>query len=290
MSNLLRSAKSGGDWTANDLLAYNIIVSAQTSEEFYGRPLPPITSLDPNLLFGTLSTPGLSDETYRFLQHLDLVSRPNLDQESAIHDFTRQMLRALGYEKRGLLRSRYAVPLLVCGDSNRSEQIDICLVQGSCTILLVVQEDKDLLNPEAQIIAEAIATFQYNNHIRVRSGESELDSMTIPCISMIGTLPTFYLVPVTRNLSDAVAASQHPLSPTVVQKCVVTSNSLGLSEGMKNRDFRQVALQHYAAFRTLAEAHWSAFMLPVKMETSGPVKSDRQSDVAGIIRTVTLVG
>jgi hypothetical protein len=49
----------------------------------------------------------------------------------------------LGYEKRGLLlRSRYAIPLLISGDSNQSAQTDVCLVQGSSTILLVVQEDK----------------------------------------------------------------------------------------------------------------------------------------------------
>ena len=172
------------------------------------------------------------------------------------------MLRALGYEKRGIiLRSRYVVPLLTCGDSNRSEQIDTCLIQCPSTIiLLAVQEDKEVLNVherEAQIIAEAIATFQYNNRIRTRSGESELDSMTIPCISMIGALPIFYLAPVTRELSEAVATSQCPLSSTVVQKCVVTSNNLRLSEGMETPDFRQVSLQHYAAFRTLAETHWS---------------------------------
>ena len=107
-------------------------------------------------------------------------------------------------------------------------------------------------------------------NVKAMRNESELDSMTIPCISMIGALPIFYLVPVTRELSDAVATFQYPLSSTVVQKCVVTSNNLRLSEGMETPDFRQVSLQHYAAFRTLAETHWSTSMIPVEMETSGP--------------------
>ena len=272
MANLIRSAKSGSDWTTNDLLAYNIRVSPQSPDKFYDQPLPTVgslSSLDPNLLSGTLGTQGLSDETYRLLQYVDLASRANSGQESAIDDFAREILRTLGYEKRGLLlRSRYAIPLMISGDPKRLAQTVVCLVQGSSTILLVVQEDKTTVSvrdPEPQVIAEAIATFQCNNRIRARLGEPERNSMTIPCITMIGTRPIFYLVPVTRELSEAVASAQYPLSSTVVKKCVVASNSRRLSEGMESPDFRQVALQHYTAFRTLAEAHWSAFMIPSDM-------------------------
>lgn len=174
-------------------------------------------------------------------------------------------MRALGYEKRGLLRSRCAIPLLIGGDPNRSAQTAVCLVQFSSTIILVVQGHKTTVDTEPQVIAEAIATFQCNNRTRARLGEPELDSMTIPCIAMIGTRPIFYLVPVTRELSEAVATVEYPLSPTMVKKCVVASNSRSLSEGMDTPDFRQLALRHYTAFRTLAEAHWSAFTIPVEM-------------------------
>jgi hypothetical protein len=273
MANLIRSAKSGSDWTANDLQTYNIKVSSQSPDSFYGTPLPATTdlsSLDPHLVSGTLSTPGLSDETFRLLQYLDLASRANAGQESAIDDFAREILRMLGYESRGvLLRSRYAIPLLICGDPNRSAQTDVSLVQGSTTILLVVQEDKTTISardPEPQVIAEAIATFQCNNRTRARLAQPELDSMTIPCITMIGTRPIFYLVPVTRELSEAVATGQYPLSPTVVKKCVVASNSRRLSEGMESPDFRQISLRHYTAFRTLAKAHWSTFVISAGME------------------------
>jgi len=81
---------------------------------------------------------------------------------------------------------------------------------------------------------------------------------------MIGTRPIFYLVPVTRELSEAVATAQYPISPTMVKRCVAASNKRCL-KGMETPDFRQVALQHYYAFRTLAEAHWSAFMIPAEM-------------------------
>jgi len=123
-------------------LAYNIRVSSQSPDQFYGQPLPTVEGLsgiDSNLLSGTLDTQGLSDETYRLLQYLDLASGAYSGQESAIEDFAREILRALGYEKRGLvLRSRYAIPLLISGDPNRSAQSGVCLVQGSSIILLAV--------------------------------------------------------------------------------------------------------------------------------------------------------
>ncbi|KAH9992749.1 hypothetical protein BJV74DRAFT_877853 [Russula compacta] len=203
MAHLIRSPKSGSDWTTNDLLAYNIRVSSQSPHNFYGIPLPPVASLndlDPDLVSGTLSTQGLKDET------------------------------------RGLLRSRYAIPLLISGDPNRSAQTGVTLIHGSSTILLVVQEDKTIVSardPEAQVIAEAIATFQYNNRTRARL---------------------------------AVAIAEYPTNPKVVKECVVASNSRRLSEGMESVDFRQVALQHYTAFRTLAESQWSAFIFPKEME------------------------
>lgn len=188
---------------------------------------------------------------------MDLASTADAGQESAIYDFARETLRVLGYERRGLLRSRYAIPLLICDDPNRSAQTDVTLINGSSIILLVVQEDETTFSaryPEAQVIAGAIATFQYNNRTRARLGQCELDTMTIPCITMIGTRPIFYLVPVTQGLSQAVATAQYPTNPTVVKKCVVASNSGRLSEGMETVDFRQVAIQHYTAFRTLAES------------------------------------
>jgi hypothetical protein len=271
MANLIRSAKSCSDWTTNELLAYNIRVSTQTSYGFYGQPVPTVASLscDRYLLSGTLETQGLSDETYRLLQYIDLASRANSGQESAIDDFAREILRALGYEKRGLiLRSRYATPLLVGGDLIRPAQAGVCLIQDSSTILLVVQGDTNVLDVrdhEPQVIAKAIAAFQCNNRTRARLGEPEDHPMVIPCIAMIGTRPIFYLVPVTQELSEAVATAQYPLRPTTVRKCVVTSNSRRLSEGMETPEFRQLALRHFAAFRTLAEGYWSAFLIPMDM-------------------------
>src|ERR1700722_2969849 len=127
----------------------------------------------------------------------------------------------------------YPLQLLrtLCGEMNRSAQTDVCLVQGTSTILPVVQEDKITTNqrdPEAQVIAEAIAAFQHNNRDRERLGETELDSMTIPSIPMIDTRPIFYEIPVTKQLSEAVATAQYSAAAHNCQEmrcCIHESSS-----------------------------------------------------------------
>ena len=147
-----------------DLLNCRVKVSSQSPEDFYGQPLPTVASLDPNIVSGTLDMQGLSDETYRLLQSLDLASKATPDQESAPEDFVRELLRSLRDEMRDLLfRSRYTIPLLRNSYSKSSaETADLCLVQGSSTVLLVVKVDNNLAvgahNPEPQDIAGAIAT------------------------------------------------------------------------------------------------------------------------------------
>ncbi|KAF8476649.1 hypothetical protein DFH94DRAFT_672287 [Russula ochroleuca] len=269
MANTIRSAKDGKDWTSNELLAYNITVSYESPDTFYGMPLPTVESLglDPNLLSGSTldDERGISEDTFRLLRHLEFASTMNSNQASSLVDFTREILGALGYQKRGVLRFRHEIPL-ICGDSERSAQIDVSLIRlirpsmppSPTTVLLVIKQDTTTMDqwPDAQVIADAIAAFQWNNYSRTRSGLPELGSMTIPCIGMVGTRPIFYLVPVTRELSHAVAKGQYPPAPTVVKSCVVASKS---SEGMESPDFRQLAFQHFVAFYTLAETHWSAF-------------------------------
>ena len=129
-------------------------------------------------------------------------------------------------------------------------------------ILLVVQEDKTASipsDPEPQVIAEAIATFQYNNRKRANRDLPLLDSMTIPCIAMVGTRQTFYLVPVTQKLSNCVMTGQIPRQPTIVKRCTPPAR-LRASEGMEIPDYRRIALQYYDSFRVVARDSWMAFL------------------------------
>lgn len=255
-------------------MAYNTTVSLQSPEIFYGQPLPSIESLsmlDPHLVSGTFATEGLSDQVYNLLQYMDIASRANSEGELAVDDFAKEILRALGYENRGIiLRTRRDMPhpANAYGDPTQpaaATATDVCLFQDSSTILMVVQgsnTDVDSSDPEPQLIGKAVAAFQRNNHIRTQLGEAPLKFMNIPCILMAGTRPIFYLVRVTKELSDAVATRQYPHIRTVVEKCVVPSNSRRLiREGMESPEFRRVAFQHFVAFHALAETHWSPFMM-----------------------------
>lgn len=89
-----------------------------------------------------------------------------------------------------------------------------------------------------------------------------LDEMVFPCITMVGTRPTFYLVPVNRALSEAVTTGQYPPRSTVVRKCVtVAGHNRSSSEGMEKPEYRRVALERFVAFKTLAKSHWEKFLV-----------------------------
>ena len=101
-------------------------------------------------------------------------------------------------------RTRYAIPLTICGDANRAALTGVCLLHRPTLVLLVDKTLSNKTDAEARVVAEAIVAFQFNTTKRGDSGLPLLNSMTIPCITMSDTRPAFYLVPVTRDLSDAV--------------------------------------------------------------------------------------
>jgi len=266
MANLIRSAKSGSDWSTNELLAYNITVQRQDVVNFFGHELGSIDRLDSNLFSSADPTIAVdfSKETYRFLAHLDLASRANAGQESAIGDLAKSVLEVTGFDQAGtILRMRYDIPFTICGDSHRAARSDVCLVHLNSMILLVVQKDKTAFSssdPEPQIIAEAIATFQHNNRKRADLDLPQLDTMTIPCITMVGgTRPFFYRIPVTQQLSDCVATGQFPYQRTVVRRCAPPARRRAF-EGMEVPDYRRIALQYYDAFRGMAKDCWTTYL------------------------------
>ncbi|KAK0457755.1 uncharacterized protein EV420DRAFT_476448 [Desarmillaria tabescens] len=142
MANIIRSAKSSNDWTSNDLVAYNIAVHRQSADAFFGyTPNTIPDGIDPAFLTATVPPhENLSDHTYRLLQYLHIATHASSNQESAINDFAKELLHLLGFEERGtVLRSRYSIPFMICGDNGHVAQTNLCLVQGNTTILLVIQ-------------------------------------------------------------------------------------------------------------------------------------------------------
>jgi len=258
MANVIRSAKSGSDWSANELIAYNITVSSLPPTEFFSTPDPSLDGIDPAILNSPShdENPTFSDVAAKYLGYLNLAVRAT--QESFIDNFAAETLKLLGFNERGTTVSpRYIIPLTICGDANRVAQTDVCLLHNRTLVLLVLVEDKTITNmtdAEAQVVAEAIAAFQFNNRKRKEHDLDALDVMTIPCITMSGTRPTFYLVPVSSDLSNAVITGQYPATKTQVLRCV--THNRRVSTGMEDTEYRKLALKRFLAFKGLAKGHW----------------------------------
>ncbi|KAK1217045.1 hypothetical protein PQX77_020319 [Marasmius sp. AFHP31] len=259
MANIPRSAKSASDWTEKELLGYNITIRSLPPNEFFTTPDPSLDHIDPAILSSPPgdASPALSDIAAEYLGYLDLAVRAT--QECFIHDFAAKTLRLLGFnERRTVVSSRYIMPLTICGE-NRDAEADVCLIHYSPTFVLLVLVDNETLtnrlDAEPQVVAEAIAAFQFNNTKRTEHGLDCLDAMTIPCITMTGTRPTFYLVPVTTELSDAVITSQYPAHQTHVLRCPTVPPRA--STGMEDTEYRKLALKRFLAFKTVAKSHWS---------------------------------
>ncbi|KAG2130535.1 hypothetical protein BD769DRAFT_1355695 [Suillus cothurnatus] len=263
MANVIRSAKSSSKWNDNDLIAYNITITAVPSHHFFpqGTNVPlTTTGLDPALAtanadvrhvpFSSVSLRGHQTNSWRGCS------------SARIDEFARLVLTTVGFDEclHSMLTVR-SIPLLICDEIRKVELINLRLNFFESEMILLLQMNKTRMgrsNVEARIIAGAIAAYQFNNNRRQEMGLRPLDAMTMPCITMVGVRPTFYLVPVTKALSDAVISSQYPSGRTEVLTCEVASDH---DKDMEEPKYRGVALQYYVAFKSLAKSHWEKFIV-----------------------------
>jgi hypothetical protein len=251
MANLVRLAKSGSDWTSNELVAYHIAVQEQEQAQFFGGPLPeqagPVGFIEHEDRVQGLDAPSLS-----LIKRLDLAMKILEGEESAVDDFAAELLRVMGYEKdETVVRTRKSIRLHMCGEIVFAKT-DVCLMDASSEILLLVQEDKTHINPsdpEAQLMAEAIAAFQENNTKRVNDLFLEpLEMQVIPGITMVGTFPRFYKIKVTADLDQCIRFGQYPETQTVVYRHTPRVPRRR-SDGMRPLDNRKLVLRCYEAFK-----------------------------------------
>jgi hypothetical protein len=214
MANLIRSPKSGNNWTQNELRAYNIQVVEQSLVEFFNQnQLPPVPHTICHFCVTTDRVLAPNDDTYKLLHYLDLAHDPKVGQEAAVDNFAARLLETLGYVSghRVIITSQ-ALPFLICR-KQCSARTDICICDEN-DYLLLVQEDKRLENPEGpepQLITEAITAYQQNNFIRDRVHHiPTLNEITFPGITLFGTSPTFYKINITAELNDTVMGGTFP--------------------------------------------------------------------------------
>jgi len=255
MANIIRTAKSGSDWTVNELDAYNITIVPQNSSTFFGRDILPLPNHHLDLTERLTADEMENEDSYQVVRYMDLAMDPIPGEESAVDDFAMHLLRTMGYAGRAIgrdLRSRKDIPFLICGEWKHAKT-DVCVIDRR-EILLLVQEDKrhkEPGDPYPQLIAEAIAAVQSNNRMRIQLGLEALDFKVMAGIVMIGTSPTFFKIPVTRDLMAAVQRGQYPDTPTVVamHQPQLPRALRRLSEGMRPLDNRRVIVACLEAFK-----------------------------------------
>jgi hypothetical protein len=144
-------------------------------------------------------------------------------EESAVDDFTAHLLSLLGYEVANhFIRQQKDILLFVCRGTTQAKT-DLCMVDRKDEILLVMQEDKnhlEIMDPEPRLIAEAITAYQHNKMCLERIGMPTIQAKMIPGITMVGSMPTFYKIPITQDLVNAVETGQYPEKPTIVHKLI----------------------------------------------------------------------
>ncbi|KAI9228247.1 MAG: hypothetical protein DHS80DRAFT_23490 [Piptocephalis tieghemiana] len=252
MSKLTRSAKSGSEWTSNDLAAFNIHVETESDEQFFGCTLEDVDISDYPAGILASEPDRRHPEIYRLLKYLDLAMTIRESEESAVDDFAAHLFEALGYvDLERFVCTRKDIRLFMCGQ-NVYAKTDVCIMTEN-EILLLLQEDKSHINPvdpEPQLIAEAIAAFQNNNKVRERFlNVPPLPEYTFPCITMIGTYPTFYKITVDEQLSRDVQFGNYPSKQTLVRRFEPISGRRRHSFGMKPIDNRIRILKAFKAFR-----------------------------------------
>jgi hypothetical protein len=258
MANLLRIAKSGSDWSQADLCAYNIIVELQDAATFFGvNPLPPPV-VGRELLTNDAAEDMGNEADYKLLRYMKLAMDATPAEESAVDNFAVHLLTLLGYVPRTkMARTHTDIPILICGQEYQAKT-DVCIVDSD-DLLLLVQEDKqhkESKDPEPQLIAEAIAAFQSNNYRRACIlGQDPIVHKVVPGITLTGTSPIFYKIPITTQLAECVALGVFRATPTVVHAHLpaVARPARRLSEGMKPLDNRAVILSCYEAFKKFVE-------------------------------------
>jgi len=141
MASLLRSAKSGSDWSDNELLAFNIRVVDASITAFFNTPELPPPTVSATILNNMDKPDGpLMKDDHLFFQYMRLVENPR-SPESRVDDFAAFILRILNYNNEDRVicqRTKISFPM---AGQRVDAKTDVCLMD-ELELLLLVQEDK----------------------------------------------------------------------------------------------------------------------------------------------------
>ncbi|KAM6499421.1 hypothetical protein JOM56_004929 [Amanita muscaria] len=264
MANLVRSAKSGSNWTTAELLAFNIEVQTVGAATFFNTPELPAATVSETIL-NNLDRPDgpLSKNDRHFFQYLKEAEGANSEDSSAVDDFTAFLLRMLDYDNGGrVIRIRKELSFYMAGQHVDAIP-DVCLTNDHDYFLLVQGDKCTADNPEPQLIAESVAAF-YQNHLRrVHAGLPLPQSQVIPGITMVGTAPSFYRTTISESLLNALVTASYPTDKTVVFRFIppVPNQMCYTIDGMRPLGNRRVVFQCLEAFKRFIKLeHGTAYL------------------------------
>ena len=255
--------KSGSEWTYNDLDRYRIRINYEDADTFFRSiPAPPARLIPSDFLTCLDAEDAIQgdERAYTFIQYLDTAMSPPPGDESAVNDFLMNLLLTLGFAPKGtMIRTKKNFPLRIGGEM-RYAQADACNLDGVKPLLLI-QEDRSrvdpLTDPIPSLIAAAVAAFDVAN-----CGKYGLPNHALPTfilgITLCGSWPTFFKIPISRDFVDVVACDgfRDIVSPDSViyvrahSACVARPHKR-LEEGMKPLDNRFLILSTLMRFKHL---------------------------------------
>ena len=141
MASLIRPAKSGSDWSDNELWGFNIRVVNATIPAFFNTTEFPPSTVSATILNNMDKPDGLLMKDDRlFFQYMRLVEKPR-SPESRVDDFAAFILRILNYDDEDrVICQRTEISFPMAGQ-RVDAKTGVCLM-NELEILLLVQEDR----------------------------------------------------------------------------------------------------------------------------------------------------
>jgi hypothetical protein len=141
MANIILSAKSGSDWTDNELTAFKIQVDTTDAATFFNTAQLPAIHVSPVIIDNERRPQGTLAKNDRLFFHYmkDAVK----GEESLVDDFAAFLLGMFGYDEPDrVIHQRKELSFIMCGKAVDAKP-DVCVMTES-EYLLLVQEDKVL--------------------------------------------------------------------------------------------------------------------------------------------------
>ena len=213
------------DWTSADLAAFNIVIQDQDQDTFFDGPLPDYSGFpdfiekEEIVVPREFSYPQLAYQVKNVREFLDA---DPIEAEWIFNPFLGNLLRFMKYEGvhtsvsegfniRMIVRNEFAVTIA-------NVQVQYGSMRYPEFKMLILQHNKTpfkLSDPEAHLIATAIAAFQKN---KAKAGTELEEQVVLGITTAEQIIPTFYKIKVTTELDRAVRLGEKPATQTVVYR------------------------------------------------------------------------